>query len=223
MSKLVLYHGSDKIVSKPQYGYGKPFNDYGQGFYCTKHIDLAREWAVEAERDGFVNVYEIDDKGLKILNLNDEKYSILHWITLLIEHRTFSINSPLARDGIGFLQRNYHIDIDEYDAIIGYRADDSYFSFARAFLANSISLAQLQNAMYLGELGWQFFIKSKKAFSKLKFVEAIPVDCREYYPLKNARDAKVREAYVAISQDMDKEGTYLLDLIRKEQADGSSL
>ena len=223
MSKIVLYHGSDKIISKPQYGGGKLFNDYGQGFYCTKHLDIAKEWAVEAKRDGFVNVYELDDKGLKILNLNDEKYAILHWITLLIEHRTFSINSPLAKDGIGFLQRNYHIDIDEYDAIIGYRADDSYFSFARAFLANSISLAQLQDAMYLGELGLQFFIKSEKAFSMLKFVEAIPVDCREYYPLKNARDTKAREDYIAVSQDVDKEGTYLLDLIRKEQADGSSL
>ena len=140
MSKLVLYHGSDKIISTPRFGYGKPFNDYGQGFYCTKHIELAQEWAVEAGRDGFVNVYELDDKGLKILNLDDEKYSILHWITILLEHRTFSINSPLAMDGFGFLQREYHIDIDEYDAIIGYRADDSYFSFARAFGANTISI-----------------------------------------------------------------------------------
>ena len=217
MSKLVLYHGSDKIISSPKYGYGKPFNDYGQGFYCTKHIDLAKEWAVEAERDGFVNVYEIDDKGLKILNLNDEKYSILHWITLLIEHRTFSINSPLARDGIGFLQRNYHIDIDKYDAIIGYRADDSYFSFARAFLANTISIEQLEEAMCLGELGQQFFIKSEKAFSKLKFVEAKQVDCAEYYPKKSARDSKARESYNTIADAMDKTGTYLIDLVRKEQ------
>ena len=56
MSKIVLYHGSDKILSTPLFGHGKIYNDYGQGFYCTKHIDLAKEWAVEAERDGFVNV-----------------------------------------------------------------------------------------------------------------------------------------------------------------------
>ena len=75
LSKIVLYHGSNKIVSKPQFGDGKPFNDYGQGFYCTKHLNLAKEWAVEAERDGFVNVYEIDDKGLKILNLSVSIFS----------------------------------------------------------------------------------------------------------------------------------------------------
>ena len=217
MSKLVLYHGSDKIISTPRFGYGKPFNDYGQGFYCTKHIELAKEWAVEAGRDGFVNVYELDDKGLKILNLDDEKYSILHWITILLEHRTFSINSPLAMDGFGFLQREYHIDIDEYDAIIGYRADDSYFSFARAFLANTISIEQLEAAMQLGELGQQFFIKSEKAFSKLKFIGANQVDCTEYYPLKFARDSKARTNYNAIARAMDKEGTYLIDFVRKEK------
>ena len=36
---------------------------------------------------------------------------------------------------------------------IGYRADDSYFSFANAFLNNTISLEQLRKAMYLGKLG----------------------------------------------------------------------
>ncbi|MBO6127445.1 MAG: DUF3990 domain-containing protein [Pseudobutyrivibrio sp.] len=217
MSKLVLYHGSDKIISTPRFGDGKPFNDYGRGFYCTKHIELAKEWAVEAGRDGFVNVYEIEDRGLQILNLNDEKYSILHWITILLEHRSFSVNSPLAMDGFGFLQRNYHIEIDDYDAIIGYRADDSYFSFARAFLANTISIEQLEAAMQLGELGQQFFIKSEKAFSKLKFIGANQVDCAEYYPKKSARDSKARESYNTIADAMDKKGTYLIDLVRKEK------
>ena len=39
--------------------------------------------------------------------------------------------------------------------IIGYRADDSYFSFANAFLNNTLSLEQLKEAMYLGKLGEQ--------------------------------------------------------------------
>ena len=30
-----LYHGSSHIVDQPKYGYGKPYNDYGLGFYCT--------------------------------------------------------------------------------------------------------------------------------------------------------------------------------------------
>ena len=220
LSKLVLYHGSDRIISTPQLGYGKPFNDYGQGFYCTKHLELAKEWAVDDKRDGFVNVYEIDDKGLKILNLNDEKYSILHWLTVLLEHRTFSVNSPLASDGFNYLKSHYHLNIEDYDLIIGYRADDSYFSFTRAFLSNAISLNQLEQSMYLGELGQQYFIKSEKSFSKLKFIEAVPVDYTVYFPQKMVRDNKARADFISISGNMDKDGVYLLDLVRREAFHG---
>ena len=41
-----LYHGSKDIIEHPRYGAGKPYNDYGRGFYCTESLDLAKEWAV---------------------------------------------------------------------------------------------------------------------------------------------------------------------------------
>lgn len=42
---MELWHGSQKIVGVPQFGLGKVHNDYGQGFYCTESLDLAKEWA----------------------------------------------------------------------------------------------------------------------------------------------------------------------------------
>ncbi|MCF0142741.1 MAG: DUF3990 domain-containing protein, partial [Parasporobacterium sp.] len=42
---LTIYHGSQQIVEVPRFGMGKPYNDYGQGFYCTENIELAKEWA----------------------------------------------------------------------------------------------------------------------------------------------------------------------------------
>ena len=42
MSKIVLYHGSNGKIEKPLFGKGKIYNDYGQGFYCTEHIELAK-------------------------------------------------------------------------------------------------------------------------------------------------------------------------------------
>lgn len=56
---IKLYHGSEKIISKPIYNYGKQDNDYGQGFYCTKEIELAKEWACQKDKDGFVNSYSL--------------------------------------------------------------------------------------------------------------------------------------------------------------------
>lgn len=215
MNKITLYHGSDKIISEPKCNLGKKYNDYGQGLYCTKHIELAKEWAVDEGRDGFVNIYEIDLAGMKILDLNSDSYSILHWLTVLLEHRNISVNTPVAIDGLEYLKEHYHVALDDYDVIIGYRADDSYFSFARAFISNSISVSQLQQAMYLGELGIQYFIKSEKAFSKLKFIEAIPVDSAEYYSNKVLRDSNARKNYKRITESIDKNGTFLLDLMRK--------
>lgn len=31
----ILYHGSENIIKKPIFGFGKTYNDYGLGFYCT--------------------------------------------------------------------------------------------------------------------------------------------------------------------------------------------
>ena len=60
MKKLTIFHGSPEIIEKPQFGKGKTYNDYGRGFYCTEHIELAKEWACTEDVDGFVNKYEID-------------------------------------------------------------------------------------------------------------------------------------------------------------------
>ncbi|MBP3577789.1 MAG: DUF3990 domain-containing protein, partial [Lachnospiraceae bacterium] len=37
-----LYHGSSNIIEKPVFGYGKKYNDYGLGFYCTDSIEMAK-------------------------------------------------------------------------------------------------------------------------------------------------------------------------------------
>ena len=62
-----LYHGSSKIIEEPIFGYGKPYNDYGLGFYCTESLEMAKEWSVGRERGGYANCYELDCTGLKSL------------------------------------------------------------------------------------------------------------------------------------------------------------
>lgn len=65
---MELWHGSQKIIETPQLGLGKVHNDYGQGFYCTESLDLAREWACSRDADGFANRYELDMADLKVLD-----------------------------------------------------------------------------------------------------------------------------------------------------------
>lgn len=41
--ELIIYHGSQQIIEMPELGFGKKYNDYGQGSYCTESIELAKE------------------------------------------------------------------------------------------------------------------------------------------------------------------------------------
>jgi hypothetical protein len=216
MSKLILYHGSPSILKQPIYGYGKTYNDYGQGFYCTKHLELAKEWACSEGVDGFANKYEIETDGLNILNLSSDEYNILNWLAILLENRQLRLSSPIEKRGRDYLLQNFLIEYKQYDCIIGYRADDSYFSFARSFISNTISLKQLSYAMKLGELGEQFVLKSKKAFKNLNFTDYTVADNSIYYNKRKSRDTQARQAFFKQLEEDDRNGIYIRDIINQE-------
>lgn len=154
MSKLVIYHGSKDIIEKPYFHGGKAENDYGFGFYCTESLELAKEWSCSNnENNGFANKYSIDLSGLKILDLTDKRYSILNWIAILLKFRTFDLSNDISIQAKEYLLQNFYIDVNNYDIVIVYRADDSYFSFARDFVNNTISVRKLSQAMELVNLG----------------------------------------------------------------------
>ena len=145
---------------------------------------MAKEWGVGKDQDGYANCYEIECEGLQILELNAPEYCILHWLTVLLQNREFDVPSGLALEAKEYLLAHFSIDYENFDAIIGYRADDSYFSFAQDFINGTISYRQLNNAMYLGKLGQQFVLKSKKAFDRIEFVGSEIAESREWYTKK---------------------------------------
>ncbi len=216
MKKTTLYHGSSRIVSCPEYGKGKSYNDYGCGFYCTEDIELAREWACTEDAGGYVNQYEFRTDGLEVLFIDDEPYTILHWLAVLMCNRQIRISSPVMARGVEWLVENYMPPVEEADVIVGHRADDSYFSFARAFVNNEISLGHLSYAMRLGQLGRQIVLKSPAAFRAIRFVSYSPVDRQVYFPRRKQRDEDARAAYRA---ELDREvstGLFIRDIIREE-------
>lgn len=215
-NRLTLYHGSEKIIEKPIFGAGNPKNDYGLGFYCTENIELAKEWACSAEVDGYANQYIFNTEGLTVLSLTGGDYHILNWLYVLLENRRFRIGSDIAKQAISYIREQFPVEYQSYDVIQGYRADDSYFAFASAFLNNTISLAQLEKAMMLGKLGEQVVAKSQKAFEALTFVDAKPVLRDIYYPKKLARDTKAREDFsVERKREVVLTEKYILDIIRE--------
>ena len=133
-------------------------------------------------------------EGLDILDLNAKPYNILNWLCVLVEHRIFDIPHN-RRSNFGYLLDNFHVDITPYDLIRGYRADDSYFSMAKAFIRNDITLDQLKKGMFPGEPGIQWCLKSEKAFSNITFISAEKVPLEIYRQKKVNRDTRARETF----------------------------
>ena len=211
-------------MEKPLFGEGKIYNDYGRGFYCTEHVELAKEWACLSGSDGYANHYRLDRNGLSVLNLNGPEYNILNWLAILLENRKFNVAEGLPQRAKDYLLKNFMVDYKKYDIIVGYRANDSYFSYAGDFVNGTLSLSDLSEAMRLGRLGEQVVLKSKKAFDALTFVEAIKAPRQEYFAKYKLRDEEARTKYRQIaSKPVAESEIYVLDIIRNNWKNGQGI
>ena len=225
MSEVIdIYHGSVNRIEKPVFGAGMPYNDYGRGFYCTEYAELAKEWACSSDSDGYANHYRLDRTGLNVLNLNGPEYSILNWLAILLENRKFNVAEGLPQRAKTYLLEHFKVDYKKYDIIVGYRANDSYFSYAGDFVNGTLSLSDLSEAMRLGRLGEQVVLKSRKAFEALTFVEAVKAPREEYYAKYKQRDEEARGKYRQIaSKPMVEDETYVIDIIRNNWKNGQGI
>ena len=220
---MKLYHGSENIIEKPEYGKGARYNDYGKGFYCTENIELAKEWACAKQKNGYANIYDLDLSELNVLNLNSASYNILNWLAILADNRTYWQNGSIAEPAKNYIKENFLPDISAYDVIIGYRADDSYFSFAQDFVSGVISLQKLAQAMRLGKLGEQIVLKSQKAFAQIQFAGYENADAEEYYIKKNEREREARRQYRRNKKEQaDVNELFILDIMREEIKNGDA-
>lgn len=213
---MIVYHGSTSIINPPVFGKGKLTNDYGRGFYCTENSELAKEWACAKGSDGFANIYQLDLSDLKILDLNSGNYGILTWLAILARYRSYWESGNISKEAKDYLKENFFVSPDLYDIIRGYRADDSYFTFAKSFVSNGISLEQLRKAMYLGALGEQIVLKSKKAFTQITYTGNLPAQSKKYTKQAKERDKEARKMYRELSMESTySNGIFMLDIIRE--------
>ena len=213
--KRIIYHGSESIIKTPTYQIGNIHNDYGLGFYCCSNKELAKEWAARKDGFGYVNSYELRDDRFKILDLTKPPYdNVLYWVTLLMHNRELSLQTMrnYPRE-LKYLEDKYLINVKEYDVVIGYRADDSYFHFPLAFLRSEITLESLNEIFKAGELGKQYVLISEKAIKSLKFVDYTSVSQtykEDYYKRKDNADKLFSGI---LEKDRYSKGTRLRDLV----------
>ena len=62
---MILYHGSNQEIIKPNVEFSKRYLDFGKGFYLTSYKEQSEKWALrKAARLGgepTVNVYELPE------------------------------------------------------------------------------------------------------------------------------------------------------------------
>ena len=221
---MIIYHGSQQIVEVPKCGIGKTYNDYGQGFYCTEDIELAKEWACPIKKDGYANEYVLHTENLNVMHLTKDNFNILNWLAILLKNRKFDINNNVGAAAREYLLTHFLPETKGVDVMIGYRADDSYFSFAEDFVNNNISVRDLNEAMQLGKLGEQIVLLSPKAFEQIEFMKYEIADYREYYFKRMQRDERARADYQKSKKSlaMLREDLFVLDIIREDMKNDDS-
>ena len=215
-----IYHGSKQVVEHPTLGGSNPHNDYGPSFYMTTDLNQTKSWACKNGTAGVVNQYRIDERRwdfLKILDLTrKDSFNVLNWIAILMHFRKLEISFERRnKPALEWLSK-YFIDVREYDVVIGFRADDSYFRFPSSFVSGELSLDDLEEIFLLGDLGKQYAFMSQKALNALHFDRVIP--CEEeyvgrYYSIVSKATAKFNEVF---NWPRSPDKTYVLDLMRKD-------
>lgn len=194
MEKLILFHGTPNRIVVPTFGKGEEKHDYGQGFYLSESIDLAKEWAVcrPNEEKGWVHKYELETDGLRILDFQEK--GVLPWLAELMKHRDAADSKRYRMLAKKFIEK-YGIDTESYDVIRGWRANASYFYIAKEFVRDNIDMDILEELLSLGGLGIQYCIKTELAYSGLHEVEEdlLEVPYAEFNEKYNQRDLTARQ------------------------------
>lgn len=208
-----IYHGGDRIVRNPVFGTGRPYNDFGLGFYCTEFPQFAAEWAVGPGKNGFVSSYSINCDRLRIINLCSSQYNPLHWLALLFNYREFDLSSDTAYRASEYINKFFSVDHQACDCIIGYRADNRCFMLAQEFLEAKLSYTAFRNALSAYDSNRQFVLKSNRAFDRIAFTGYEPALSEASFPACRSRELR---AIRSIKPSAGANDLFITDMIEEE-------
>lgn len=147
METMILYHGSNVIVSQPRILTNGFYKDFGYGFYCTNLERQAKRWAITKRKNHIVNRYEYRENSA---------LSILRFPTMTEEWLDFVVD---CRRGI-----EHH-----YDIVEGAMADDTIWDYVESFAEGEISRSAFWELVKFRYPTHQIVFTSKKALDCLTF------------------------------------------------------
>ena len=172
---IVLYHGTTHDFKEIDVNKGKPFKDFGQGFYLTETYEHARNLAVrnrrieeirlraigdDAKLSVFVYVYEFDITQMDKLNVKRFHSADREWLKFIIANRMNKTR-----------QHNY-------DIVIGPTANDdtrtsirTVMNAANGAILSDTALDLLIEMLEPNNLPEQYYFGTNKAAAMLKLTE----------------------------------------------------
>ncbi len=158
---MIVYHGSNVVVSKPMLIEQNRFLDFGFGFYATANKNQAigfAEKVTRRRREGkkCVSVYEIDESKAfaecSVLRFDKPDEA---WLDFVSDNRSGNYTG------------------EKYDFIFGPVADDDVYTTFALFSAGVLTKEQTLEALKIKKLYNQLVLSSKKALSYLKFIGTV--------------------------------------------------
>lgn len=160
---MKLFHGSDVLVSQPDLMKGKPFKDFGRGFYLSDSYEQAEAMgervasrSLENNRP-VVSTFDFDDSAMFDGSLKVKRFESYtkEWAEFVLKNRDRKVAQP------------FH----DYDIVYGPIADDSIVRQMRRFELGDITIDELMRELkYPQGITFQYFFGSENALQKLTFI-----------------------------------------------------
>ena len=156
---MKIYHGSLEKVCCPEIRTTNRRLDYGAGFYATTSYEPAVRWVQrkmwESKADeGFVNVYEFDERAMRMLKTLSFSNPSEEWLDFVMQNRT---KEDFTHD---------------YDIVYGPVANDRVYAAFALYEGRVLSKQALIAELRTYKLVDQFLFHTKKSLNSITFVEA---------------------------------------------------
>lgn len=157
-----LYHGSDILVTNPEIEKGRPYKDFGKGFYLSDNLQQAHNMASQTAALSLnavpvVSTYEFRESAMTDGTLDVKCFDTYteEWAEFVLHNRDRKTPQP------------FH----HYDIVYGPIADDSVVRQMRRFELGDITMEELMRELrYPKGITFQYFFGSDKALQTLTFI-----------------------------------------------------
>ena len=159
---MILYHGSNVVVSEPRLIEQNRFLDFGFGFYTTTNKAQAIGFAdkvTKRRKDGSkaVSIYELDEeKAFAECSVLRFESADEAWLDFVLENRSGNYKGKA------------------YDFIFGPVANDDVYTTFTLYTAGLLTKEQTLEALKIKKLYNQLVLTSEKALFYLKFIGSLP-------------------------------------------------